>query len=81
MQTRSQHQRLNFRLVSEQEVLCAAFGCPEPRQDASAEFCPAHQREIQEIQRWLADTHKIGWPGASAFDFERRFLDVRQRPG
>jgi hypothetical protein len=66
--------------VSEQEVLCGACGCPELRQDADAEFCLSHQQEIHAFQRWLAGTDKVCWPAASAFDFDRSFLNARHRP-
>jgi hypothetical protein len=55
MHTQRQHLRIIFLFVSEQDVLCGACGCPEPRQDMSAEFCPNHQWEIQEFQRWLVE--------------------------
>jgi hypothetical protein len=69
-----------FQFVSEQDLLCGACGCPEQRQDTSAEFCLNHQREIHAFERWLAGTDKVCWPAASSFDFERGFLSVRQRP-
>jgi hypothetical protein len=66
--------------VSEQDVLCGACGCPEPREDMSAEFCLKHERELQAFERWLSGTDKVCWPAASSFDSERSFLSARQRP-
>jgi hypothetical protein len=80
MHTRRQYLRLMFLFVSEQDVLCRACGCPELRQDMSTEFCPDHQWEIREFQRWLAGTDRVPWQAGSSFDSERRFLSVRQRP-
>jgi hypothetical protein len=80
MHTRRQHLRPIFLFVSEQDVLCGACGCPEPRQDSNAEFCPDHQREVHAFHRWLAGTDKVSWPAASSFDSERSFLSVRKRP-
>jgi hypothetical protein len=80
MHTRHQHLRLNFVWVSEQDVLCGACGCPEPRENANAEFCHNHQRDIDEFERWLAGTDRVAWQAGSSFESERRFLSARQRP-
>jgi hypothetical protein len=66
--------------MSKQDHLCAASGCPELREDPSAEFCINHERDIQDFERWLAGTDKVAWQAGSSFDSERRFLSVRQRP-
>jgi hypothetical protein len=66
--------------MSNQDDLCAVSGCPELREDASAEFCTKHEQEIHEFDRWLAGTDKVAWQAGSSFDSERRFLSVRQRP-
>jgi hypothetical protein len=50
-----------FLFMSKQDALCAASGCPELREDVSAEFCAKHAREIEEFERWLAGRPK--WLG------------------
>ena len=67
-------------VVSEHDLLCGACGCPESRENMNAEFCPDHQQEIHEFQRWLAGTDRVAWQAGSSFESERRFLSARQRP-
>lgn len=80
MHTRHQHRRHIFLFVSEQDLSCGASDCPKLRHDVDDEFCPDHQREIHEFQRWLAGTDRVPWQAGSSFESERRFLSVRQRP-
>lgn len=60
--TRPQHPRFTFLFMSERDVLCAASGCLELRENVSAEFCAEHAREIQAFERWLAGRPK--WLGS-----------------
>jgi hypothetical protein len=58
---------------------CAAFGCCEQRQSASAEFCKNHERQLHEFRRWLAGVDEAGCPVARAFDAERGMWSARRR--
>ena len=80
MNTWRQHRRITFLFVTKHDYLCGACGCPELRQDPSADFCIAHQQEIHAFQRWLEAPNEGCSSAAPSFDFERSYLSVRHRP-
>src|SRR5579875_3324651 len=67
--------------MSEHDELCGACGCPEARQDPSADFCPEHQQEVDSFRRWLDAPNEGCSSAAPSFDLERNYLSLwRRRP-